>query len=285
LDEPFVSGNSIDYFGPPLDPALEQFFDHYRSALASGQARLDGSGTVEGHKVNWIELSFSWPHSPNYYKRAVAKLRERVAVDEGTALPIRVELVANGKVEHGYDVVSIETLPAGKGDFSAPKGGPFKEYGEGQKTVISLAEAASALPGALSTGDSIAGLSLSSVTREDLSITYLKSKKAPLISTGVVVRYGEGLPHWNGAPRMEWEGGHGPFVALQEAEGPQSDYGWISAFIPPSGSILVPSPPMKGLIVNGCEGFLVKDGIYVHIEASSPDLRLAAARALTPIKR
>lgn len=274
-DQPPISGDHVDRLHRgPLDPALEQFFDHYRSALKNGEARPAGSGTIDGHEVNWIELSLDGGESQYF---------ERVAIDSGTALPIRVELSSDGKVEHGYDVVSIETMPAGEGDFTAPKGGLAKVYGESQKTPISLSEAAAALPGALSTGDSIAGLSFSSVTREDLSITYPKSsEQTPLVFTGVEIRYGAGLPRRSGAPRSEWEGGHGDFVTLQEAAAPQPLYGWSFLGVTRSGTILI--SPGGELVLNGLEGFLVKNGIYVHIQASSRDLLLEAARALEPIQ-
>jgi hypothetical protein len=159
----------------------------------------------------------------------------------------------------------------------------LKVYGESRKTPISLSEAATALPGALATGDSIAGLSFSSVTREDLSITYPKSsEQTPHVFTGVEIRYGAGLPHRSGAPRSEWEGGHGDFVTLQEAAAPHPLYGWSSLGVTRSGSILI--SPAGELVLNGLEGFLVKNGIYVHIQASNRDLLLEAARALTVIK-
>jgi hypothetical protein len=64
---------------PWIDPALGEFVDRYREALRTGKATLAGHGSVNGRSVTWLE--FSLEHGAT----------QRVAIDDETSLPVRVE--------------------------------------------------------------------------------------------------------------------------------------------------------------------------------------------------
>jgi hypothetical protein len=251
---------------PYVDPALAGFFDRYRSALESGDARTTGEGKVDGHDVTWIEL-------PS--KRGTT---ERIAVDETSSLPIRIEDRSSVEETYVTEVTSIETLPAGSGDFSKPKKTKASQtsyrIGRNQITTITPSAAVEALPGALWAGESISTLQLSSVSRATLtSQTYLSERLSTTsIETGIELHYGNGWAAvlWSELFTNEEPSGRGVVIHEQKA-GPD-------VFFWP-----YPAAPAGSMLSNGREGWLVKNGIYVFIDASDQDLLLAAARALKPI--
>jgi hypothetical protein len=63
---------------PTLDPTLAGFLDDYQSALASGEARQTGTGTIDGHDVIWLQFEADG-------------VVEQVAVDAGSYKPVLVE--------------------------------------------------------------------------------------------------------------------------------------------------------------------------------------------------
>jgi hypothetical protein len=276
---------SLDYArtedAPPLlDPALGGFLDGYRSALENGDAKVTGAGTVDGRDVTWIEFDTKQRDLPYV---------ERVAVDNASSLPIRLETASTidtdpvRKLHRNYEILSIETTPAGSGDFSKPEKNPFPSYRLGRDQVTSIApgDAAQALPGALWTGRSISGLQLSSVFRAELVWRNLSDPESTRpIGTGIELRYGDGSPGqgvlWADASNgtgVVGVGAHGSYIVLQEAQANLSSFK-----APPAGSIgVLDSEPVIG--------WLVKDGTNVLITASSRDLLLATARALTPIQQ
>ena len=265
---------------PKLDPALADFVDGYRSALENGDARTVGSGAVNGHDVTWIEFAL-FPPSSKWQET------ERVAVDKNSSLPLRVERSHDGKTEGSYDVVSIETLRQGGGDFTAPEAGlPINDNMRDHITQVSPSGASDALPGTVWLGARISGLPLKNITRVALTTHYTSgSGLEPLIYTGVELQYGDGSPF---TPPGKAQ--NGSFVRLEEAAQPQSTYEWTDNAVPPAGSVLIgcvkplgPLPP-NVFRMKGCSGRLVENGVYVHISASSRELLLAAARALKPIQ-
>jgi len=261
---------------PKLDVALAEFVDGYRSALESGDAQTVGSGTVNGESVTWIEFKLGSGQT------------ERVAVGEESALPVRVESFLHGTPGWSYDIVSLETLPAGGGDFTPPSEKRALVYDSMRDHIrsISLSDAVETLPGTVWTGESISGLALSEISRVTLTTHYkAESGLAPLVGTGIELRYGEGLPFsTNKKPG-------GSFVWLNEAARPEPIYDWSDAAVPPARSVLAscatpPREPLRAneLIMNGCRGLLIENGVYVQIQASSRELLLTAARALRPIQ-
>jgi len=276
LAKPFASGKPKDWpermpYIPSLDPALAGFVDGYRSALENGDAHVTGAGTVDGHDVTWIELTFFGNEAT-----------ERVAIDQASSLPIRIERVNKGKIEQDFDVVSIETLPEGSGNFSKPEEdvSPTRWLGRDQVTTISQENAVQALPGALWVGKSISALELSSVARARLMTQ--TNESASSYETGIELHYGDGSPGriW-GDESTASEKPKGSYVWLLEATISNPVY-WTSRGLdeePPAGSMLTDSGDREPY-----DGFMVKDGINITILASSPELVLAAARVLTPIR-
>ncbi|MGD0272808.1 MAG: hypothetical protein ABSB96_03660 [Gaiellaceae bacterium] len=249
---------------PKLDPGLAGFVG-YRSALENGTARVVGKGTVNGHDVTWIEIPVT------------KQWTDRVAVDNGSSLPVRIEEINRvaGPVG-GFDVLSIETLQEGDGNFTPPKIGPRREVWEPGKGIpVSSSEAATALPGALWNGESASGLSLSKVFRVPLTTgPGTASGLAPESATGITLKYGKVSPG-------SAESSGTAFIRLEETAQSPPTYWW------PEQGELLPTGTMlfTGAFTEpGYNGLLVKNGIYVHIDASSRDLLLAAARSLKPIR-
>jgi hypothetical protein len=254
---------------PTIDPALGEFFDGYRSALASKKARVTGSGTVDGREVTWIE--FAGKSGCYYYACS-----QRVAVDKLSSLPLQIAWLREGKVTDSIGIDSIETLPAGSGDFSRPKRIPENQHffvGR-QTTPIGLSAASEELPNALWLGESISGLQLSSVSRSELTTRETAEPgSAESIGTAIELHYGNGSPSsmWSKPPATNGEPSKGN-VVLQEQSDP--DY-WFWPF---------PAAPAGSMLTNNRnDGYLVKDGTYVAIHASNPELVLAAAHALKAI--
>ena len=101
------------------------------------------------------------------------------------------------------------------------------------------------------------------------------NESAPFYEIGIQLHYGDGSPAvlWpeTSATSKEPSGG---VVVLQEEKSDPNFWFWPYPAAP-AGSMLTN---------NGGEGWLVKDGTYVFIHASSQELLLAAARALKPIQ-
>ena len=257
---------------PSLDPALEEFFDGYRSALEKGTAHVAGTGTVDGHDVTWIEFATK-------SRCAYDVCRERVALDKSTSLPIQIAWYRKGAaVSRGIDVASIETLPAEGADFSKPKrvARDSNFFVGRQATPIALPGAAEELPGAFWVGKSISGLDLSSVSRVDLTTRETpEPTSAESIYKTIELHYGNDSPAvlFSKPPETVEEPSRG-HVVIHEAATPSIDV-WPVSSDPAPGSMLTNG---KG------EGYLMKDGIYVAIYASSQELLLKAARALEPIQ-
>jgi hypothetical protein len=251
-----------DTKGPPpvLDPALAKSIDGYRDALATGDAKVLGEGSVDGRAVTWLELhSTSWGD-------------ERVAIDKRTWEPVRVETSWNGHRDWAYDVRSIETLPEGAGDFdppassSAPRPLAFMR----EPAPTSVEHARDVLPDAEALGSSFAGLALTQVSDVKLSTVFeADTSQEPVVSHAVEFDYGsESL--MNG----------GPYLWLEEAAHPQPQYGWYPSLVPTASELLVSPrsrPPGSG---TGWSGLMVDNGIYITILASDRALMLDAAHAL-----
>jgi hypothetical protein len=259
---------------PVLEPALSEFLDGYRSALENGTARVTGSGTVDGHDVTWIELAVTGALC------AAQPCAERVAIDKTSSLPLSIAWYFNGKFGHPIEIASIETLPAGSGDFSRPEKNADISFRsrEDQVASITSSDAAHELPGAVWLGNSFSNLELTNVSRATLTSQTLRSEQAwkTVTETGIELHYGNGSPSilWskptpvNGAPS-------GGDVVVQEEKADPDFFFWPYPAAP-EGSMLTN---------NGGEGWLVKNGIYIFIETfRNQKLLLAAVSALEPIQ-
>lgn len=264
--------------GPRLDPALAGFVDGYRSALEKGVARVIGEGTLNGHSVTWIELPFTKME------------KEHIAVDNGSSLPLRVEFRNPIVGSSGsYDVLSIETLPEGQGNFTPPRLKQSRPMGLAgmEETPASLSELVAALPRALWDGKSISGLALSRRARGTLGVYYGKrSTVAARSGPGIVLKYGQGSPYALGGRSGK------AFVRLEETTLARPNYFWYLPFLPLGGRLMaICAMHRQGLQARSqgrlreCEGYIVRRGVYVHIRAASRDLMLTAARSLEPISK
>jgi hypothetical protein len=264
---------------PKLDPALAGFVDGYRSALENGSARTVGTETINGRNATWIEFAL-FPPSSKWQET------ERVAVDESSSLPLRIERYHDGRKEGSADVVSIETLQEGSGDFSAPKNDFLNRGGRRDHiNPVSLAGAVEAIPNAVWTGERFAGLSLFGITRVTLTTEFAPgSGLEPRDANGVEIHYGNGWRYPDAAVLPDGTTPDGRFVWLEEATTATSIYS-IEADpnvgAPPVGSMLVSGANRFG--GRGEQGLVFENGVYVYISASDRDLLLAAARALEPI--
>ena len=236
---------------PTLDPALADFVDGYRTALQRGAAKQVGTGTINGRSVIWLQLHLDGGQT------------ERVALDEQTLRPIRVEQDHNG-AGSSYDISSIETLSSG--NFVEPKPSPPQpSAGEvSQRDPIPFNQVETILPGALWAGQSVDGLTLTQVTSDQLTTSYpLGSGLSPEHGAGVQIHYGQGPAN---------------YVYLYESAKPEMAYEWgfVRGGGPPEGSLYLAG---SGL------GFLINQGAYITVQASNQQLVLDAVHALQPTPR
>jgi hypothetical protein len=265
---------------PVLDPALAGFVTGYRNALASGAARRIGRGLVDGRAVEWLE--FALPAGTG----EVGARSERVAVDRESGRPLLVRALVAGKVVAESRVRVAETVSPPRADFTKPRRIPAVRLPEVANVVASKAVpiglASSALGGRLAwMGRRFAGLPLSRVRLDTIKTGYGPgSSLRPSTGAGVQLLYGER----SSAVRTR-------FVSLREAIGPQFAYGFARpSMLPPSGRLLVrrvdveaASQPSGRAVPTGVvvwQGQLVRDRLFVALEAPSKKLLLAAARSI-----
>jgi hypothetical protein len=191
----------------PLDPALAGFVDHYRSALASGQAREIGKGELDGLPVVWLRIA-----------------SEDVAIDASSYKPVLVRNEATS-----FRVTRIETEPYDASVFARPAAQqPKPSIGEVTSTSeIDLAQAQDLLGGhALWLGDQWHGLRLIGARRQELVTGYgALPGRQPTRSTGVTLQYGS--------------------LTIREATQCETAYGWFfcdDTRMPSGDTILVGGP-------------------------------------------
>lgn len=251
---------------PTVDPALGAFLGGYKQALADGQATETGTGTVDGTPVIW--LSFPYGHET-----------ESVALDASTYRPL---LVRDASGSSSYRIVSIGTVSESAANFERPTASELGRQEASGGTVnhtqltVDPGAARRALPGALWLGNAFQGLPLAGIERTMLRTTFTDPKLAPEEGVGLQLVYGATTSR--GDPDRTK-----PFVQVWESNRPQMAYMW--GFLrgidpPPAGSVATTGA--NGSF--GVAGFLVRDGVYVTVMASTPELGLAAARALVPIE-
>jgi hypothetical protein len=141
---------------PSIDPALANFVDHYRSALASGAAREAGSGDVDGRDVTWLEFG-------------AGRTRERVAVDAASFEPVFLE-ASGGRTT--FRILSAETVSYSPAFFAKPEQVTGQSGGSVQsKKEVLAREAAGILGGApLWLGTEWRGLELIAMAAEQRTI-------------------------------------------------------------------------------------------------------------------
>lgn len=248
---------------PTVDPVLGAFLDGYRQALADGEATETGTGTLDGTPVIWLAFPYG-------------NATESVALDATTYRPLLVRGAST------YRIVSIETVDQTGANFERPtstEAGRLATAGgvvDRTQLAVDPTAALRALPGAVWVGSSFENLPLAGVERDTLHTRYTEPQATTESSVGLQLLYGAttslGVPD-----RTQ------PSVQLWESKQPELAYWWgfLRGGTPPAGLFAtfgsVGEPPF------GATGFLVHDGVYITVMASTPQLALDAARALTPI--
>lgn len=241
---------------PTVDPVLGAFLGGYRQALADGEATETGTGTLDGTPVVWLSFRYG-------------QETESVALDASTYRPLLVRGASR------YRIVSIETVDRSSADFERPTSTEAGRLATGGGVVdqtrlaVDPAAAVQVLPGALWLGSSFQSLPLSGIERDTLRTRYTEPHSVTETGVGVELLYGAAASP--GVPDRTR-----PNVQLWESNQPQLSYWWgfMRGGVPPAGMFAT-----RG----GAIGFLVRDGVYITVIASTPQLALEAARALTPI--
>jgi len=252
---------------PTLDPGLAGFADGYREALASGQAREAGTGTVDGRAVDWLVFPTSDGGT------------ERVALDRSTHKPVLLE-----GPHLSVRIESIETIAYDPSDFARPTPDEVPERPsatnatDGATVDLSGAALAAAYPGAVWAGAEVAGLPLVLAEQQTLSASF---------ADGTARQSGPGLELGYGTLTS---GGHleptRPYVEIQEAPSPSlaTMAGFVRGDFPPVGALYV--EPLSGSWSSGDVlgiGATEINGSYVIIQTQNtgPGTLLTVARALT----
>jgi hypothetical protein len=245
-----------------IAPGLAGFLDGYQQALRSGRARDIGEGQLDGQTVNWLEFTTD-------------RGSERVALDPSTHKPVLIEDGSGWSLR----VDTIETVAASLANFSRPTKnelGDQPAYGgvtNKQALTTDPTTIATAAPGAIWAGPNVAGLSLAGAHRTVLKTSFVHGTSAPQTGAGLELDYGELKS--NGLVNRSR-----PFVHIEEAPSRTLGFGYAWGFVqgeqPPAGKLYAPVGPLR-------LGFTVVGKSHLTIQASSPQLLRAAARALQPI--
>ncbi len=169
---------------PSLDLALAGFLDHYRAALASGQAHEIGKGHVDGRQIIWLRITSSEPAGSGLPSS------EDVAIDAASYMPLLVRASGNFNVE--FRVTAIDTRPYDQAFFTRPAVVHTPVIGQVTSTSpIDVAQAPNVLGGrALWLGEQWQGLRLVSAERQELTTGYgALSGLKPTQSLGVAFEY------------------------------------------------------------------------------------------------
>jgi hypothetical protein len=251
---------------PTVDPVLGAFLGGYRQALADGEATETGTGTIDGTQVIWLTFPYG-------------QETESVALDASTYRPLFVRDAAGSR---RYRIVSIETVDQSAANFQRPTPTEAGRQATGGEIVdrtqlpVDPAAALRALPGAVWLGSSFQNLPLAGIERDTLHTRYTGPDSTAETGVGLQLVYGATTSP--GVPDRTQ-----PLVQLWESDHSQPAYWWgfLRGVVPPEGMFAslgsVGPPPF------GATGFLVHGGIYVTVMASTPQLALEAARALSPI--
>lgn len=249
---------------PTLELALAGFLDHYRSALASGQAREIGEGELDGHKVIWLRIA------PSGVAEGLPP-SEDVAIDADSYVPLLVRTSGSPSVE--FRVAAIDTQPYDPALFTPPAIVHAPSSGEVVSTsAIDPARTPSVLAGrALWLGRDWQGLRLVSTMRQDLTTGYGSlSGFKPTQSRGVVFEYAR--VNSDGTTETK------PTLRIRESTRCEPAYvwPWCDARAPSGDTMLV------GLPFN--TSIFQRDGLYISIsQTTSQPTPVQIADALRPV--
>jgi hypothetical protein len=260
-DETFAPGRRAD--------DIARLGEQYRDALESGTARVFGEGRVEGAPVYWIIT-----HAQNLPDVADGKNHlwtQQIAVSRVT-----YDVVATRETRDGVEgpgtrqlVRKLEYVSAQAADFAATPRTPNSPseamffspgYGEPELTLAEAVDLLGRAPVWLSR--EFRALPLARVGKEEMGRLDAATHERKDVVTGAVLVYGHVGDIVDGDPFFD-----GPYVVLRETTKPPS---LMPTYLPPEGSAFISA---KTTVVRS-------HGLIVRIEASSPELGLAAARGL-----
>jgi hypothetical protein len=251
---------------PTLNPGLAGFADGYRAALASGQAREAGTGTVDGQKVDWLVFPTS------------EGATEKVALDPVSHKPLFLR-TENSTTK----ITEIETIPYASSDFARPRPTETPEQPSATRAddiaTVSLNGAAivAAYPGAVWAGTNVAGLPLVRAATQALSVSFPGTTPSRH-GTGLDLAYGR-LDAAGHLDRSQ------PYIDIQEAPSPTlaTMQGFVRGGYPGAGTLYAdPLPEAKRTSDTLSVGAIVVDGVYLTIQTNAPSAALLeVARALT----
>jgi hypothetical protein len=251
---------------PALNPGLAGFADSYQAALASGQARDAGTGTVDGQTVDWLEFPTS------------GGATEKVALDPVSHKPLFLR-TKNSTTK----IAAIETIAYDSSDFARPQPSEVPEQPSETRSddiaAIALDGAAitAAYPSAIWAGTRIAGLPIARAATQALTVSFPGTTPS-LHGRGLDLAYGR----LDAAGRLDRSQ---PFVEIQEAPSPTlaTMQSRVRGGYPPAGTLYAdPLPEAARTSDTLSVGALVVDGVYVTIQtyATPPTTLLEVARAL-----
>lgn len=234
---------------PSLDPALANFVDHYRTALATGNARRITGNRVDGRDVIWIEFG-------------TGRTLERVALDKSTYTPVLIS------TPYGSSrVLAAETMPYEQRLFSRPK--PVVRPAGGsviaERELGNLSDANAILGGrALWLGPEWRGLHLTSLKRQELGMSYgPRSERDASRAVGVELSYSAGAER-------------SATILINETLSCQMAYAWTCQ----------PTDPGEGMaLLRGPVTLVRRDGLFITIWARQVDApaALELARSLRAV--
>ena len=254
-----------------LEKTYAGLADGYRKALASGEARVLGSGVVDGIPVYWIRVDAEW--LPDVADNRLHEWAHDVAVSRETYEPVYFRETRDGKPgpDTGARVLRMDSLPAGAGDFDAkPSALDGMVAVRGVEEQIGLESAATVLGRpALWLGREFRGLPLARLSRLELASRPRDGSDWDRVS-GVTLFYGS-LRQAPGRDE-QYPDYEQPYVWIQEL----SRYHHAlpgGPYVPPEGTA----------VVYGNVARARKSGLVISVTGSDAALVTGAARALEEI--
>jgi len=248
----------------------------YRKALSDGSARVLGTDVIDSVPVYWIRVDTQL--LPDSGDNKLHEWAHDVAVSQSDYRPVATRETRDGKPgpDGNSTIVSVETLPAGAGDFARTTPDLNGVAMSSRRVGLLTPGEASAALGveALWAGPRVAGLQLAQIWKDVRTEGYNRQSGGwDKTFTGVSLWYGELDTSFPGA--FPAGAVSKPFVRVSESL--TLDTGFqrgVLGYSPPKGSVLV---------FGGRIGVMQAAGVHIALEAYSENILIEAAKALRPI--